>query len=85
VNVAVFDPAGTVTEAGTLTFVALLLTRLTVHPPFGAAVRRVTVPIELLPPMIDAGLRLRPEMESSRTVKTADLLDWESEAVIVAV
>lgn len=41
-NVAVVCPAGTVTEAGTVTF-ALLDERTTTLPPVGAAVVRITV------------------------------------------
>lgn len=42
----VFDPAATVTEAGTVT-AALLLERLTMSPPAGAAVVNVTVQVSV--------------------------------------
>ena len=55
VKVAVVEPAATVTDAGT---VALLEpdARVTVTPPVGAATVRVTVPVELLPPVTEVGL-----------------------------
>ena len=45
VNVAVFVPAATVTETGTLATPTLLDERLTTLPPVGALVERVTVPV----------------------------------------
>lgn len=55
VNVAVVLPAGTVTEAGTTTAVALLC-RLTTRPPVAAALLIVTVPVEDAPPATEVGL-----------------------------
>ena len=43
-NVAVFAPAGTVSDAGTLTY-GELLWRLTDHPPVGAGDISVIVPV----------------------------------------
>jgi hypothetical protein len=51
VNAALVAPAGTVTLAGTLTRVVLLLDSVTTAPPAGAGVPRITVPVEGLPPM----------------------------------
>ena len=57
-NVALVDPAGTVT-LGTTTWATpvLLLTRVTPAPPVGAGALRVTVPVEELPPMTLVGFR----------------------------
>ena len=49
VNVAVVDPPGTVTLAGTVTSEIMLLLRLTTVPPVGAGWFRVTVPVGLAP------------------------------------
>ena len=59
-NVAVVWPSRTVTEAGTWA-AALSLVRLTTAPPAGAAMSRVTVPVELPPPSTVVGSRLTPE------------------------
>jgi hypothetical protein len=64
VNVEEDDPAGIVTNAGTVTD-ALLPAKLTTAPPAGAPAVRFTVQIELAPPTIDAGLQT-----------TEDKLDW---------
>jgi len=54
VNVAVVDPAATVTDAGTVALVELELSE-TVSPPVGAVPFRVTVPVELVPPTTEVG------------------------------
>ena len=59
VNVAVVEPAGMVTLAGTVATAVLLLDRFTVVPPVGATVFNVTVPVEGFPPVTTAGFRLR--------------------------
>jgi hypothetical protein len=56
VKVAVVLPAATVTVAGTIAAV-LLLDRATETPPLGAALLKVTVPVELAPPVTVAGFR----------------------------
>ena len=58
VTVKVVDvlPPGTVTLAGTVATDVLLLERITIAPPAGAAPLRVTVPIEELPPITLDGL-----------------------------
>jgi hypothetical protein len=58
VNVAVVNPALTVTEAGTVTE-ALLLDRLTLAPPAGAAAVRVTVQVLVPGVTTEAGVQLR--------------------------
>lgn len=54
-KVAVFDPAGTVTEPGTGAEV-LELERETVIPPLGALTLRFTVPVTGYPPRVETGL-----------------------------
>ena len=49
VNVAVVDPAGITTEAGTVATVVEAEVRFTVAPPVGAALERVSVPVEACP------------------------------------
>ena len=49
VKVAVVDPPGTVTLAGTITSEVMLLFRLTTVPPMGAGFGRVTVPVGAAP------------------------------------
>src|SRR5713226_3535573 len=61
VKVAVVAPARTVTLAGTVATPVLLLDRETTAPPLGAGPLSVTVPVEELPPVTLAGLRLSEE------------------------
>jgi len=56
-NVALSCPAGTGRFDGTVA-TALLLERNTPRPPAGAALLRVTVPVDPLPPVIGFGLRV---------------------------
>ena len=58
VNVALVEPAATVTEAGTLAE-ALLLDRATLAPPTGAAALSVTVQVLVPGVLTEAGLQLR--------------------------
>ena len=51
VKVAVVEPAGTVTEPGTLPTDGLLLDRAIDAPPLGAGPLNVTVPVALPPPV----------------------------------
>ena len=55
-KVADVAPAATVTLAGTCAAVVLLLVRVTVAPPVGAAALNVSVPVEEVPPVTVAGL-----------------------------
>jgi hypothetical protein len=68
VNVALNDPAGMVTLAGTWAAAALLLWRVTTAPPVGAAAVRVAVPIELFPPTTEAGVFVTLESAIEVTV-----------------
>ena len=55
-KVAVVALAATVTLAGTCAAAELLLDRVTTAPPAGAGPFRVTVPVEVLPPIVEVGL-----------------------------
>ena len=59
-NVALVDPAATVTLDGTVAKV-LLLERFTMTPPVGAVPLRVTVPVEEEPPFTLPGLSVTAE------------------------
>src|SRR5438270_12277522 len=57
-NVAVVAPAATVTEAGTVAALRLLLVNATTAPPAGAAALSVTVPVLFAPPVTVAGFNV---------------------------
>jgi hypothetical protein len=59
VKVALVLPLATVTVAGTAATDLLLLDNETTAPPLGAGPLRVTVPVELLPPLTVVGLTLK--------------------------
>jgi len=61
VKFALLFPAGTVMLDGTVATDVLLLESVTIAPPEGAAAVRVTVPVELFPPLTVVGLRVREE------------------------
>jgi hypothetical protein len=73
VNVAVVNPAGTVTLplGGTLATDGLLLERETTAPPLGAGPFSVTVPVEGFPPVTAVGLMLSEERTAGITVSVA--------------
>lgn len=60
VKVAVVAPAATVTLAGVFA-AALLSDSATTDPPVGAGLDSVTVPVDELPPMTDAGFNVTEE------------------------
>ena len=60
VKLALVCPAATVTLAGTVA-AALLLDNVTTVPPLGAAAVRVTVPVELVPPVTVLGFSVSDE------------------------
>ena len=95
VNEALVLPAATVTLPGTVAAV-LLSVNVTTAPPEGAGPVKVTVPVELLPPVTLVGLTLRELTPGGFTVRLADALllwyvaemvatAWILTAVVVAV
>ena len=74
VNVAVVAFAGTVTDAGTVAALVLLLASVTATPPVGAGPVRVTVPVLLVPPVTDEGLTVTEDRAVGLTVSVADLI-----------
>jgi hypothetical protein len=82
VKVAVVAPAATVTEAGTVAL-APVADSVTGRPPDGAGPLRVTVPVEGLPPITDAGLSESAEGTGALMVRIAVLLTEPVVAVIV--
>jgi hypothetical protein len=71
VNVAVVEPAATVTDDGTNAD-ALLLDSETTAPPGSAGRARVTVPVELaIPPITEVGFKVSVEICSGLTVSVA--------------
>src|SRR5947209_3395420 len=67
VKVALVAPAATVTLVGTVAAAVLLLASVTTSPPAGAGAVRVTVPVEELPPVTLAGLRLTADRVAAAT------------------
>ena len=70
VKVAVVAPAATVTLAATVA-AALLLDKLTVSPPVGAALPKVTVPVDEVPPVTEVGFSVTDETVGGFTVRFA--------------
>ena len=64
-KVALEAPAGTVTLAGTVAALVLLLDSVTTAPPEGAALVRLAVPCEPLPPTTLIGLSAIPASEGA--------------------
>ena len=84
VNVALVAPAATVTFVGTAAAAVSLLARTTTAPPGGEAALRVTVPLEGLPPVTAAGLRLTADrVTTGVTVSAAAFVTPPYVAVIV--
>jgi hypothetical protein len=65
VNVALKAPAGTVTLAGTVAALVLLLDSVTTAPPEGAALVKLAVPCDVLPPTTLTGLSAMPASEGA--------------------
>ena len=75
-NVALVTPAATVTLLGTVATAAALLASVTMAPPGGAGVLKLTVPIETAPPLTLGGARFMAESVGvdGVTVRTALLV-----------
>lgn len=71
VKVAVVALAGTATLAGTCAAAVLLLESVTIAPPVGAALLKVTVPVEEVPPTTDEGFIVTPLTRFANTVRPA--------------
>jgi len=74
VKVAVVAFAATVTLAGTCAAAELLLDRVTTAPPVGAGPFNVTVPVEDVAPITEAGLRVTELKVAAVTVKVTVLV-----------
>jgi hypothetical protein len=86
VKVALVFPACTVTLEGTVATDVLLLVRVTVAPPEGAAALRVTVPVELFLPLTLVGFRVSEERVTAPAGVMVRVACWELDprvAVIV--
>ena len=83
VNVAVVEPAATVTFAGT-DAAALLDVSVTTKPPAGAAADRVTVPVLETPPATDVGFNVNDVSDAAVIVRLAVCEAPDNVAVIVA-
>jgi len=70
VNVAVVLPLGTVTDAGTVAEL-LLLVSVTTSPPGPAASLSVSVPIALLPPRTEVGVTVKDPRPQGLIVRIA--------------
>jgi len=89
VKLALVDPAGTVTLAGTLAAPGWLLDKLTTAPPDGAALGSVTVPVDGLPPVTLVGVTVNVDNVAGGgvalgvTVSAADLVTLPPDTEIV--
>src|SRR5437763_17164498 len=85
-KVTVVALTGTVTVAGTVAALRLLLASVTIAPPAGAAAPRVTVPVLPVPPVTAVGLTLTPTNPAAggSTVGVAVLATPLLLAVVVA-
>ena len=70
-NVALVIPAATVTLVGMVATPASLLESVTIAPPGGAGVLKLTVPVDTAPPRTLGGARLNAESVGGVTVMTA--------------
>src|SRR2546423_1811458 len=89
VKLALVDPAGTVTLAGTLAAPGWLLDKLTTAPLDGAAFASVTVPVDGLPPVTLVGVTVNVDNVAGDgvglgvTVSVADLVTPPPDTEIV--
>jgi hypothetical protein len=79
-NCAIFAPAGTTTDVGTLAFGWLSLS-VTVAPPTGAGPVNVTVPTPVLQPQIGPGATVTENSAAGVTVRGVALITppWAAE------
>jgi hypothetical protein len=85
VNVAVVCPVDTLTLAGTCAALELLLDRVTMAPPGGAAAAKVTVPVDEVPPTTEVGLSVTLLREPVKTVRLAVWVDPYVPEIVTAV
>ena len=71
VKVVLVLPAGTVTLTGTVATEALPLVSVTTVPPVGAAMFKVTVPVDGAPETTVDGFNVTDDTESGPTVRVA--------------
>ncbi len=81
-KVAELEPAGMLTDAGTVTLVLPLLS-LIVNPPVGAGPFRLMVPVEMKPPAIVDGLNEIDFMPTGPTLRFAVRVTPPTAAVMV--
>lgn len=84
INVAVDEPAETVTEAGTVATEVLELVSVTSAPPAAALPVSVTVPVDELLPTTAVGESVREESAAGVTVSVAVLVTPAATPVMVA-
>jgi hypothetical protein len=77
VKVVLLWPAGTVTLAGTVATLVLLLESVTPAPPEGAAPESVIVPVDLLPPLTLVGLSVSEERVTAPPGVTVNVVCFE--------
>src|SRR5438045_2235406 len=75
VNLAVVAPAATVTDAGTVAALRLLLVNATTAPPAGAAALSVTVPVLFAPPVSVAGFSVIEARVAAVTLLASSALE----------
>ncbi len=83
VKVAEVAPAATVTEVGTVAS-DCPPDNVTTSPPFGAVAVNVTLPVELLPPLTDAGDNVSVKIVGGLIVRVAESVTPFRTAEIVA-
>jgi hypothetical protein len=84
-NVADVEPAGTVTDAGTVPAEVLFELSVTTNPPVGATLEIVTVPVAVFPPTSEFGLIATLIRRGAVTANGADAEEPLSVALMLAV